>query len=128
MTAIGPCKYNADGRLYKPDQYDVNRAFPRTVYEDETGFSFDSGQYHVVMLRSAGRSFDEASRRAGRKYHRFFDEAEFVPGFRKISVEKKRDYIYCAQNTVIIYKIVYAVERPARIRRVREAENPFVAA
>src|SRR5690625_4313311 len=121
MAVIGKCQYTKDGRLVRPRELDVRDA-KLSMGLDIGGksgdrFTTERGCTHVYLVEAAGLSPAQAKQRSKDKLQTFFDHADFINGFRKISMERRTDYTPINQNYTITYEIVYAIEEPYRSSR-----------
>lgn len=119
MSTIAPCVYDARGRIVEPDPFEVREAKIGLAFDTGRTPTFDKGYTHVFSLSTTGLTRDQAQHRMKRLMARFYDEAEMVPGFRKLTVNQIQGLIPCNKNFQIICEIVYAVEDAARSRRNR---------
>ena len=124
MAIVSSCVYDAQGRLLRPSEFDVNRA--RMVGDFETGeaLTLDRGHLHVQTVTGRGRTPAEARQRANQKLARFFDRVESVNGYRKISMSRTQGELVASGNHAVSYEIVYAIELVNRKPDRHSPESP----
>lgn len=124
MALIGPCTYDARGRLVRPNDTDIARAKAQLFLDTGEGLTLDAGRVHVHVINVTGLTPQVARQRAGERLARFFDTVEFAGGYRKISVRKTQGRLPVNGNFSITYEIVYAVENGSRARS-HSPESPY---
>lgn len=119
MSKIAPCVYDARGRIVAPDPFEVRGAKIGLAFDTGRTPTFDQGHTHVFTLSETGMSRDQARSRMKRLMARFYADADMVPGFRKLAMNRTEGIIPCNRNIQITCEIVYAVEDTARSRSTR---------
>lgn len=74
-------------------------------------------------MSDSGLTPEHARERVNARLRRFFERAEDVRGFRKITMDKSQSKNRLNLNTTISYEILYAVESAERSRS-RSPESP----
>jgi hypothetical protein len=114
MAVIGPCEYDADGKLLCPSASAIGRAFvsmdTSIGAEDSDALTLDRGCTHLAVLTFYAKSPEEAVRRGKNGLARTLSRLEFETHFRKISVERSTGRIPVSRDYVVTYKMVYAIE------------------
>lgn len=123
MAIVSPCTYDSRGQLVRPGTLDISRAKIRLDLDTGEKPTFDRGHLHVFVVSDMGVTAEQARERVNSRLRRFFDRAEAVYGFRKITMEKSQSRNRLNLNTTISYEILYAVEADERSRG-RNPESP----
>lgn len=114
MAVIGPCEYDADGKLLRPSVSAIDRASvsmdTSIGAEDSDALTLDRGCTHLAVLTFYAKSPEEAVRRGKNGLARALSRLEFETGFREISVERSTGHIRVSRDYVVTYKMVYAIE------------------
>ncbi|MFD4576732.1 hypothetical protein ACFWNK_30745 [Streptomyces sp. NPDC058417] len=116
MAVVSTCTYDLRGKLVCPDTLDINRAKIRLDLDTGEKPTFDRGHMHVFVVSGMGVTAEQARERVKLRLCRFFDRAEVVYGFRKITMKKSRSRNRLNLNTTISYEILYAVDADGRSR------------
>ncbi|MEU0030703.1 hypothetical protein [Streptomyces sp. NPDC006335] len=117
MAVVSTCTYDSRGQLVRPDALDISRAKIRLDLDTGEKPTFDRGHTHVFVVSDMGITAEQARERVNARLLRFFDRAESVRGFRKITMEKSQSKNRLNLNTTISYEILYVVETDDRVRR-----------
>lgn len=114
MAVIGPCEYDADGKLLLPSASAIGHASvsmdTSIGAEDSDALTLDRGCTHLAVLTFYAKSPEEAVRRGKNGLARMLSRFEFETGFREISVERSTGRIPVNRDYVVTYKMVYAIE------------------
>ncbi|SIO87027.1 hypothetical protein [Nocardiopsis sp. JB363] len=114
MAVIGPCEYDADGKLLRPSASAIGRAYvsmdTSIGAEDSDALTLDCGCTHFAVLNFYAKSPEVAVRRSKNGLARTFSRLEFETGFRKVSVERSTGRIPVSRDYVVTYKLIYAIE------------------
>ncbi|MEW1629654.1 hypothetical protein AB0387_19990 [Streptomyces sp. NPDC089173] len=123
MAIVSTCAYDSRGQLVRPDMLDISRAKIRLDLDTGENPTFERGHAHVFVVSDMGVTADLAHKRVGARLRRFFDRAEAVRGFHKITMQKCQSKNLFNLNTTISYEILYVVESDERSRS-RSFESP----
>ncbi|MYR60059.1 hypothetical protein GTY54_28790 [Streptomyces sp. SID625] len=123
MAIVSTCAYDSRGQLVRPDTFDISRAKIRLDLDTGERATFDCGYTHVFVVSDTGVTAEQARDRVNTRLRRFFDRAEAVRGFRKITMKKSQNKNRLNLNTTISYEILYVVEADERSRS-RSPESP----
>lgn len=124
MAIVSTCTYDSRGKLVRPDALDISRAKIRLDLDTGEKPTFEHGHTHVFVVSDMGVTAEQARERVNSRLRRFFDRAEAVRGFRKITMEKSQSKNRLNLNTTISYEILYVVEADERSRsRGPESSN-----
>lgn len=122
MAVIGPCEYDADGKLLRPSASAIGRAYvsmdTSIGSEDSDALTLDRGCTHFAVLNFYAKSPEEAVRRGNNGLARTLSRLEFETGFRKISVERSTGRIPVSRDYVVTHKMVYAIEADRSLQTV----------
>jgi hypothetical protein len=121
MAIVSTCTYDSRGKLVRPDTLDISRAKIRLDLDTGEKPTFDRGHTHVFVVSDMGITAEQARERVNSRLCRFFDRADAVRGFRKITMKKSQSKNRL--NTTISYEILYIVEADERSRS-RSPESP----
>lgn len=124
MAIISPRNYDAQGRLVRPSRSAISSATFSLDLDTGGSLTFDRDHVHVFTVTAAGLNPAHARDRINQKLRRFFDRAEAVRGYRKLSMTKREGVLPANGNTSITYEIVYAIERESRSRGT-SPESPY---
>ncbi|MFJ5071682.1 hypothetical protein ACIQC7_35230 [Kitasatospora sp. NPDC088556] len=124
MAIVSTCAYDSRGQLVRPDPLDISRAKIRLDLDTGEKPTFDPGHTHVFVVSDMGITAEQACERVNTRLRRFFDRAEAVRGFRRITVKESRSTNRLNLNTTISYEILYVVEAGERARSRSHAVTP----
>ncbi|WP_405814548.1 hypothetical protein OG241_08120 [Streptomyces sp. NBC_01390] len=124
MAVVSTCTYDSRGKLVRPDTLDISRAKIRLDLDTGEKPTFDRGRLHVFVVSDMGVTAEAARERVNSRLRRFFDRAEAVYGFRKITMKKSQSRNRLNLNTTISYEILYVVEADGRSCN-RGPESPY---
>ncbi|MEW1548401.1 hypothetical protein [Streptomyces tsukubensis] len=116
MAIVSTCVYDSRGQLVRPDVFEISRAKIRLDLDTGERATFDCGHTHVFVVSDMGITAEQARERVNTRLRRFFDRAEAVRGFRRITVKESQSKNLLNLNTTISYEIVYVVEADERSR------------
>ncbi|MBD0673963.1 hypothetical protein [Streptomyces sp. CBMA156] len=123
MAIVSTCAYDSQGRLVRPDTLDISSAKIRLDLDTGERATFDRGHTHVFVVSGTGITAEQARERVDTRLRRFFDRAEAVRGFRRMTTKRSQSKNLLNLNTTISYEILYVVEADERSRR-RTPESP----
>ncbi|MDX2547485.1 hypothetical protein ACOT81_38475 [Streptomyces sp. WI04-05B] len=123
MAVVSTSTYDSRGKLVPSDALDISRARIRLDLDTGEKPTFDRGHTHVFVVSDMGITAEQACERVNARLRRFFDRAEAVYGFRKITMKKSQSRNRINLNTTISYEILYVVEADGRSGR-RSPESP----
>lgn len=124
MAIVSACVYDAQGRLARPAEIDINRARMRADFDTGESLTLDRGRVHLQTVTARGTTPEQARQRANQKLARFFDRVEPVIGYRKVSMTRTQGELAASGNHSVSYEIVYAIELPTWERRRHSPESP----
>ncbi|MFE6939621.1 hypothetical protein [Streptomyces chartreusis] len=116
MAVVSTCTYDSRGKLVRPDTLDISRAKIRLDLDTGEKPTFDRGHTHVFVVSGMGVTAEQARERVNLRLRRFFDRAEAVRGFHKITMKKSQSRNRLNLNTTISYEILYVVDADGRSR------------
>ncbi|NUQ96159.1 MAG: hypothetical protein HOY79_06200 [Streptomyces sp.] len=123
MAIVSACTYDPRGQLVRPDTLDISRAKIRLDLDTGEKPTFDLGHTHIFVVSDMGVTAEQARERVNVRLHRFFDRAEAVHGFRKITMTESQSKNRLNLNTTISYEILYVVEADERSRSRNGSPN-----
>lgn len=119
MAIVSPCTYDAQGRFTRPSRFDIGRAKIGLDLDTGGSLTFDRDRVHVQTVTASGLTADQARRRMTTQLARFFERADAVSGYRKITTITTQGITPCNGNVTITCEILYAIEAPTWARSHR---------